>query len=177
MFVVCPLSSVPLSLCSSVLCSSVLCPLSLCPSVPLSSVPMPYLCPMTRYLKWAGILAAMLLIYVSFLPWVHIVSKNITVSGMNSEGTNFGKPGYFHWIMSFFFILFSLIPKVWAKRFNLLIVALNLGWAIRNYLLISACEMGECPVKKPGIYFLLFLSVFMMICSFFPDIKLKKDNS
>ena len=131
---------------------------------------------MTRYLKFFGIAAALLLVYVSFLPWVHIVSKDITISGVSSEGTNFGKPGYFHWIMSFFFIVFTLVPRIWAKRFNLLVVALNLGWAIRNYLLISACEMGECPVKKPGIYLLLVLSAFMMICAFFPDIKLKNEN-
>ena len=128
-------------------------------------------------MKWIGIVAALALIIACFFPWVFIESKNITVTGIDSKGTNFGKPGYFHFAMTVFFLFFHLIPKVWAKRANLLITALNLGWAIRNFIIIPGCEGGECPVKKAGIYLLLFSSVLMLVASLFPDMKLPKQSA
>lgn len=129
-----------------------------------------------RFMKWVGFVAAVALLISCFLPWVYIESKNITVSGINAEGTNFGKPGYFHFIMTILFLVFNFIPKVWAKRTNLMIVALNLAWSIRNYFLISACQMGECPEKKIAIYLLIPLSAVMLVSSLFPDIKLPENN-
>src|SRR5579885_926456 len=125
-----------------------------------------------RFIKWIGFAAAILLVIACFLPWVLIESKNITVSGIESTGTSFGKPGYFHFLMVLFFLFFHFISKVWAKRSNLLIVALNLAWAIRNYILISSCQMGECPDKKIGIYLLIPLSVLMLAAALFPDIEI-----
>ena len=118
-------------------------------------------------------MAAVLLVVSCFTPWVIIESKNIVVSGVDSTGTNFGKPGYFHFIMTTLFVVFLLIPRVWAKRSNLLICAFNIAWAVRNYIIISACQMGECPEKKSGLYLTLFASAVMLLSSFFPDIKLK----
>jgi len=125
-----------------------------------------------RWIKWAGLAAAILLIASCFIPWVVIESKNITISGIDATGTSYGKPGYFHLLMSFFFLLFSFIPRVWAKRSNLLVVAMNFAWAVRNYFVITACEGGECPVKKTGIYLALLASVLILIAALFPDMKL-----
>jgi hypothetical protein len=125
-----------------------------------------------RWMKWTGVAAAVLLIISCFTPWVIIESKNITISGIDATGTSFGKPGYFHLLMSFFFILFSFIPRVWSKRSNILVIAMNFAWAVRNYFSITACEGGECPVKKTGIYLILLASVLMMAAALFPDMKL-----
>ena len=132
---------------------------------------------MTRIIKWLGILSALTLIVAAFLPWVVIVSKNITVTGIDTTGTNFGKPGYFHIAMTFLFLLFTFIPRVWAKRSNLLVSALNMGWAIRNYFIITACEGGECPVKKTGLYLSLGCSVIILIASLFPDMQLPPEKT
>lgn len=129
-----------------------------------------------RYMKWIGLAAAVLLVVSCFTPWVFIESRNITVSGIDATGTNFGKPGYFNLLMGFFFLLFHFIPKVWAKRSNLLITALNLGWAIRNYFIISMCRGGECPEKEAGIYLMLLASLIMIVTALFPDIKLKEEK-
>jgi hypothetical protein len=129
-----------------------------------------------RWMKWTGLVAVFVLIISCFLPWVVITSKNIIVSGVDSTGTNFGKPGYFHFLFSFFFILFTLIPRVWAKRANLLITALNMAWAIRNYFIISACRGGDCPEKYNGIYLVLLASALMMVSALFPDIKLPQQK-
>jgi hypothetical protein len=125
-----------------------------------------------RWIKWLGVVAAILLVIACFMEWVYIVSKKITVTGFESTGTSFGKPGAIHLILSIIFILFSLIPRLWAKRANAVVAALNVGWAIRNYLLISGCSGGECPEKQVALYLLLVCSVAMMIASWFPDIKI-----
>lgn len=131
---------------------------------------------MPRYLKWIGLTAAILLSVSCFTPWVFIASKNITVSGIDATGTNFGRPGYFHFVMAAFFTLFTLIPRLWAKRVNLLIVALNLAWAVRNFFVISACEAGECPQKKTGLFIVLLSAIIMLFSALFPDIKLKNEK-
>jgi len=125
-----------------------------------------------RWMKWTGIAAALLLIISCFSTWVIITSKNIVISGVDATGTNFGKPGYFNLLMTFFFIVFTLIPRIWAKRVNLLVTAMNSAWAIRNYFIISACQGGDCPEKHTGLYLLLIASLLMLISSLFPDIKL-----
>ena len=129
-----------------------------------------------RYMKWIGLLAVILLVVACFFPWVTIPSKNIVVSGVDSTGTNFGKPGYAHFVFGFFFIIFHFIAKLWAKRINLLIVALNIAWAVRNYLIISMCRSGECPEKQIGLWLVLAASVLMLIAALFPGIQLKDEK-
>ena len=126
-----------------------------------------------KYLKWLGLLAAILLIASCFFPWVLIPSKNITITGIQSDGTNFGKPGYFNLLMTGVYILFALTPRVWAKRANLIVVALNMAWSLRNYFMLTACEGGECPDTQPALYILLISSIIMFISALFPDTKLK----
>jgi len=120
--------------------------------------------------------AVILLIVSCFLPWVIIPSKNIVVSGVESTGTNFGKPGYNHFVLSFFFIIFHFIRRLWAKRSNLLVVALNIAWAIRNYFIISMCREGDCPEKQIGLWLVLFASVLILVAALFPDIQLKEEK-
>ena len=95
---------------------------------------------------------------------------------MESTGTNFGKPGYFHFVLTAFFLLCTFVPRVWAKRLNLLITGLNVGWALKNFFIIAACSGGECPIRKIGIWFILLASVIMLLSALFPDMKLKEEN-
>lgn len=129
-----------------------------------------------RWMKWAGLAAAVLLIVSCFSTWVVIISKNIVVSGVDAAGTSFGKPGYFHFVFAFLFILFTLIPRIWAKRTNLLVTAFNLAWAARNYFIITACRGGDCPEKHTGIYLLLLASLLMIVSALFPNISLTEQN-
>jgi hypothetical protein len=130
-----------------------------------------------RWMKWTGIAAAVLLVISCFLTWVVIVSRNIVVTGVNAGGTNYGKPGYFNLLMTLFFLVFTLTPKIWAKRINLLVTAMNLAWAVRNYFIISACSAGDCPEKHTGIFLLLLASVLMLVSSMFPDLKLPEQKN
>lgn len=130
-----------------------------------------------RYLKWMGLAAAILLIVSCFTPWVIIESKNITVSGVESAGTNFGKPGYINLIMAALFIPLTLIPRVWAKRLNLAVVALNLAWTVRNYFVLGTCSGGECPDRQTGLYLLVLAAILMLLAALFPDMQLKETPS
>ncbi len=128
-------------------------------------------------MKWIGFAAAILLLVSCFTPWVIIESKNITVTGVESEGTRFGKPGYFHFVLIVFFLVANFVQRIWAKRLNLFITALNLGWAIRNFFILSACQAGDCPVKKTGLYCILIASVIMLVAALFPDMKVPGEKS
>lgn len=122
-----------------------------------------------RNLKWAGLLAGALLLLACLSPWVYIESRQWTISGIDTKGTNFGKPAYLHLILLPLFIGFTLIRRIWAKRFNLLVGAINMAWAFRNYLETTGCSGGECPEKEWGIFLLLGSAFLMLISTFFPD--------
>jgi hypothetical protein len=132
-----------------------------------------------RYMKWIGLAAAVLLVVSCFTPWVIIESRNITVSGVDGTGTNYGKPGYFHFLLVVLFLTCTLVPKVGFKRLNLLVTALNLGWAIRNLFVLSTCSGGECPARQTGLWLALTASVLMLVSALFPDMKIpvKKEEA
>jgi len=129
-----------------------------------------------RYMKWIGLAAAVLLVVSCFTPWVFIESRGIAISGIDAGGTNYGKPGYFHFFLAAFFLFFHLVPRVWAKRANLAVVALNLGWAVRNFFIITACQGGVCPVKKSGIWLVMLASLCLFAAALFPDMKMKANS-
>ena len=132
-----------------------------------------------RWIKWTGIAAAVLLIIACFMTWVTIslppyhgeVRSEVVVSGVDASGTNFGKPAYFHFVTTFFFLLFTLRQRVWAKRANLLVTAVNMAWAVRNYFIITMCRGGDCPEKHVAIYLIIIASTLMLISALFPDFK------
>ena len=124
-----------------------------------------------KYMKWVGLAAALLLIGSCFMPWYSIGWKNITISGVEA-GEKLGKPGYWHFVFAGFFLLFTLIPKIWAKQWNLFIVAMNMAWVIRNFFALAACSGGECPERQWGIWLVLISSVLMLLAALFPGIKI-----
>jgi hypothetical protein len=121
-----------------------------------------------RYSTGLGIAAVLLLVIACFMPWVLIPSKQLVISGMDASGTRYGKPGYLHLLLGFFYLIFTLIPAVWAKRFNLLVVAFNLAWTLRNFLILSLCRGGECPERQAGLYLLAMAGVLMLVAALFP---------
>ena len=111
---------------------------------------------------WLGCIAAVGLIITCFFPWVTIESKHIVISGVQAEGTTFGKPGYFHLMVTVVYLLLLFINRKWSKQINLFLSAMNVGWAIRNFTIISACQMGECPQKHIALYLLIVFSILML---------------
>jgi hypothetical protein len=71
-------------------------------------------------------------------------------------------------------ILF-LVPRVWAKRFNLLAGTIALAFGIRCYFVFSHCYRGICPDKKAGIFLVVIAALIMTLAAVLPDMKLKKE--
>jgi hypothetical protein len=67
-----------------------------------------------------------------------------------------------------------LIPAIWAKRTNIFIGAIVFSWSIRNYILVSTCLMGECPVKQPALYALVTASGIVMLMALLPKLNSTK---
>ena len=118
-----------------------------------------------------GYVAGLLLLVACFLPWVTIESRGVVVSGMDAGGTSFGKPGSGHLFFLFFYFLFLIVPRVWAKRANLVVVALNAAWCLRNFLIIGTCSGGICPERSFGFYLLLIASLLMLVAALFTEMK------
>ncbi|MFD2921052.1 hypothetical protein ACFS6H_15105 [Terrimonas rubra] len=130
-------------------------------------------------MSWKKILSIVSVIGVvaaCFLPWASINSLQVTINGIRTEGTGFGKPGYLHLSFVILFVITFLIRSVGAKRIGLIFVGLNFAWAIRNFIVIGSCEAGECPEKLSGLYMLLVFSVTLLISGLFPDITLKEEK-
>lgn len=115
------------------------------------------------------VLAIVVVIVACFIPWMRVEEPTLlTITGVDTEGTRYGKPAYGHFIWSVLVLLCTFIPKIWAKRINLLFAACNLAWAIRNFAIIPSCDGGICPIKLTGLYLILGASVVIMITAFFP---------
>lgn len=125
-----------------------------------------------KYSQLLGCLAVITLVLICYLPWSVVLEKNIVITGMSSpDTTKFGKPGLMHFVLGVPLIIFFIIPKIWAKRINVFIAAINLAWSVRNYILLSTCYMGECPHTKPGLYLSILLCAGILIMSFLPDLR------
>jgi hypothetical protein len=124
-----------------------------------------------QIMRWLGIIVSILLVAACFMPWASIHSRHITVTGFETTGTDFGKPGLFHAVIAGIYILLLLLNKTWSLRTSFFVGAINVAWAVRNLLLIPACHGGECPEKHPGIYLVLIASFLMILCSLFIDVR------
>jgi hypothetical protein len=124
-----------------------------------------------KYSQLLGLLACIGEIFACFMIWVFVAERNLLISGINEAVPNFGRPGMFNIVLSIVMGILFIIPKIWSKRTNVIIAAINLSWSFRNYLVITACRAGECPEKRAGIYLLLCLSIFILLMSFLPPIK------
>lgn len=136
-----------------------------------------------KYLHWIGILACITLIISCFLPWVYFGNSNIpneidrTFNGFYSYQNQYGKPGKFLVFFGFITLVFMILPRIWAKRANLFICALTLAYAIKTFILFSSCYNNYCPQKLFGLYLMVTCTVFMLIASGFPDLKLTEKKN
>ena len=130
-----------------------------------------------KYSQWIGIAAAILLVISCFLPWTFYPDLNTDFTGFFSANNDYGKPGKLFVAFALVAIVFYYLPKIWAKRWNLLFTALTMAWAIRCFILFSGCYKAICPEKKIGLWLMLMSSAIMMLMAFFPDLRLKQNEN
>ena len=129
-----------------------------------------------KYSQQIGAVLALLIIINCFFPWSYIPSLDITITGMNTTGTHFGKPGILHIAFSCIAFILFLIPRVWSKRTNIFICAINLAWGLKNFMLYSMCPAGDCQEKRFGIYLLLLFCFIMIVMALLPKIAVKEKS-
>jgi hypothetical protein len=120
-------------------------------------------------MKWLSILAAIALITCCFFPWIVVTGKSIIISGIDASNTNYGRPGYINLVLSILYIFLMLIPRIWARRCNLGVAAINTAWTFRNYLILTRCEMGDCPPVMDAFYIYIISSILMLAGALLTD--------
>jgi hypothetical protein len=129
-----------------------------------------------KYSQPIGILAALLLIGACFLPWAYYPDLQKEFTGFFSERNVYGRPGKLLMILCSFSVILFLVPRIWAKRANILLSALIFAFSLKSYILFTACYRGTCPDKRPGIFLMLLAAVIMVLAAIFPDIRLKENK-
>ena len=131
-----------------------------------------------KKLRFIGILACVVLIIACFIPWAYYSDLNQSFTGFYSYQNQYGKPGKFLVLIAVLALTLMLLPKIWAKRTNLFVCAIGVGYAVKSYILFTSCYNAYCPEKRSGIYLMLISTIVMLIAAALPDLKLPaKKNS
>ena len=129
-----------------------------------------------------GLGACILLVVSCFMPWAYYADVHIpteaqkTFTGFVTYQNQYGRPGKLLTLIAVVSFIFMLLPKIWAKRANLFIAALGVGYAIKTYILYTSCYNAYCPEKRAGIFIMIACTVFILVASAFPDIKLPEEK-
>lgn len=132
-----------------------------------------------RYSKYIGVVAAAALIAACFLPWVVVPGLNITLNGLNgkvNDQVSFGTQIISHSFFCLLMIVFFVLPGIGVKRANVVIGAIHVAWAVKNYYVFTACRVGECPEKKIGVYLIVLLSIIMLVMTLLAQVKFKNEE-
>lgn len=131
-----------------------------------------------KIIYWLGIAACIALIISCFIPWTYYADLKESFTGFYSYHNEYGKPGKLLVGAGTIALVMMVLPKVWAKRVNLFVCALAVGYTIKTYILFTSCYNAYCPEKQSGIYLMLFSSVVMLAASVFPEFRIgaKRNN-
>jgi hypothetical protein len=129
-----------------------------------------------KYSQWIGIAAALLLVGASFMPWAYFPDLGKEFTGFFSEMNRYGRPGKVLMLFSAVMIVLYLTPKVWAKRTNIVVAAITIAFAIKCYILFTACYRGICPEKRIGIFLIPLAAGIAMLASLLPDLPVKRES-
>ena len=127
-----------------------------------------------KYSQWIGIAAALLIIAACFMPWAYFPDLQKDFTGFFSEKNMYGRPGKVLIFFSVIEILLFAVPKVWAKRANILVAALTIAFAVKSYILYTSCYGGLCPDKRIGIFLMLGATLITLIAALVPDLPVKE---
>lgn len=130
-----------------------------------------------KYSNLVGVAASVCVIISCFFPWAYIPVIETMVTGFYTGNTYFGKPGILHVVFCVVAITLYLLPAIWAKRTNIFAATFNFAWALRNTLVVSRCEMGECPERKYGMYLVIGFSLIMLVMALSPRVKLPREEN
>src|SRR5664279_1450548 len=108
-----------------------------------------------KHYKKIGWLACLLLLVSCFMPWTYYADINKNFTGFFSEQNVYGKPAIVFIFIAVASVLLIYLDKIWAKRTQIFLSALNIGYLIKTYILFTSCYNAYCPEKKFGLYVLI----------------------
>ena len=130
-----------------------------------------------RFMHIIGMLAAVALVAACFMPWVHYNSINVTFTGFHvtkfAGGVYYGKAGAVITPLAIIILILMLVPKIWAKRVNLLLAGLLFAYCIRTYILFTGSLFEGEVEKLAGIYLVMVFSFILLVSAVFPKIEEK----
>ena len=129
-----------------------------------------------KFSQWIGIVAAIVLILSGFMNWTWYPDIHKYFTGFESENNIYGRPGKIFIYFSSVAILFFAIPRVWAKRWNVLVCTIIVAFAVKTFILYTACYRGVCPVKQPGIWMMIACAAIILLCALLPDLKINEKS-
>jgi len=124
-----------------------------------------------KYSNYIGIAAALILIIACFLPWAYYPEIDKTFTGFYSEQNHYGKPGKTFIFFAVLAIFLFIMPRIWAKRFNLVVAVLTVAYSIKTYYLYASCYRGICPDKKFGLFVVMGAALILLLAALLPDMK------
>ena len=127
-----------------------------------------------KFSQWIGILASVILILSGFMNWTWYPDIHKYFTGYYSENNIYGRPGKIFMYLSVIAIIFFLVPRIWAKRWNVLVCTIIVAFAIKTFIVFTACYRGICPTRQIGIWMMLSSCILIFICALLPDLKLKE---
>ena len=125
-----------------------------------------------KIIKWAGLAACVLLVVACFMPWTYHADLDKNFTGFFSEKNTYGRPGKYLTFFALASICLILLQKIWAKRVHLFLAALSMGYAVKSYILFTACYNAYCPDKKLGIYLMMASCIIILVAAILPDMKM-----
>lgn len=130
-----------------------------------------------KYSQWIGIVAAALLVAACFMPWAWYPDLQMHFTGFFSHQNYYGKPGKMFSLLAIVAIGLFLVPKLWAKRLNLLVNSIVMAYAIYCFLIFSRCYgPAICPEKRLGLFLVPLSALLMLIMALLPDIPINPDK-
>ena len=130
-----------------------------------------------KYSQWIGVAAALLLIGACFMPWAYFPDLDKVFTGFFSEKNIYGKPGKVLVFFAGIEIILFLIPKIWAKRTNILVAGMAIAFSIKCFILFSGCYRGICPDRRIGIWLILIASIAVVGAALVPDLPVKQESA
>ncbi|MFM2146653.1 MAG: hypothetical protein RL732_1489 [Bacteroidota bacterium] len=131
-----------------------------------------------RYSQKIGVVAALALIGSCFLNWAWYPDLNMHFTGFYTYKNYYGKPGKLLVILSILSLALFLVPRVWAKRWNLLVNAIAISYAIFSFITFTRCYAASiCPQKEAGLFLMMGSAAVMLVMALLPDGQIKKDQS
>ena len=124
--------------------------------------------------QWIGVAGALLMAGACFMPWAYYPDLQKEFTGFFSEQNIYGRPGKIFVVFALINIVLFLVPRVWAKRANILFAAIAFAFGVKSYIQYTACYRGICPERRAGIFLVVLGALIVLIASLLPDLPLKE---